>query len=255
MRLAGPIAGLALLLAAGRLSLAAADDSGSGPGVFKLQRGEKLLYSIEYAGINAGYSYIRIDSQLTFFQGRPAYRLVNETWSNPFFSKFYRVHDRSESFVDAESLLSLSFSKKIQEGSYRHQEEVQFDHRANKAYYSTGQVVDLVPGSRDILLTLFYYRMFPLKVGGSIFIDNHTDKKNYPLEVRVLRRERLKTIFGWKDCLVVEPMLRTPGLFEHKGRLWVWLTDDQQHIPVLMKSKIIIGSINGVLKEYYPPID
>lgn len=246
---------LAVLLFCGRLPGEGSDTSSNRPRVFKLQRGEKLLYSIEYAGINAGYSYIRIDSQLTFAQGRPAYRLVNETWSNPFFSKFYRVHDRSESYVDAEELVSLSFQKKIQEGSYRHQEEVEFDHRANKAYYSTGQVVDLVPGSRDILLTLFYYRMFPLEVGGSISIDNHTDKKNYPLEVKVLRRERLKTIFGPKDCLVVEPMLRTPGLFEHKGRLWVWLTDDEHHIPVLMKSKIVIGSINGVLKEYYPPID
>jgi hypothetical protein len=225
------------------------------PAGSKLQRGEKLLYSIEYAGINAGFSYIRIDSQLTWARGRPAYHLVNETWSNPFFSKFYRVHDRSESFVDSEALISLKFQKRIQEGSYRHQEEVEFDHQANQAIYSTGQVVDLVPGSRDILLTLFYYRMFPLEVGQSLYIDNHTDKKNYPLEVRVLRRERQKTIFGQVDCLVVEPVLRTPGLFEHKGRLWVWLTDDRRRIPVLMKSKIIIGSINGVLKEYYPPID
>lgn len=221
----------------------------------KLQRGEKLLYSIEYAGINAGFSYICIDSQLTWARGRTAYHLVNETWSNPFFSKFYRVHDRSESFVDAETLVSLVFHKRIREGGYRHEEEVEFDHQANKAVYSTGQEVDLVPGSRDILLTLFYYRMFPLEVGKSIYIDNHTDKRNYPLEVKVLRRERLGTIFGKVDCLVVEPVLRTPGLFEHKGRLWVWLTDDSRHIPVLMKSKIIIGSINGVLKEYYPPID
>ncbi|HBE74238.1 MAG TPA: hypothetical protein DDW31_09195 [candidate division Zixibacteria bacterium] len=221
----------------------------------RLQRGEKLLYSIEYAGINAGFSYIRIDSQLTYARGRPAYHLVNETWSNPFFSKFYRVHDRSESFVDAEALVSLKFQKRIREGSYRHEEEVEFDHQANKAHYSTGQAVDLVPGSRDILLTLFYYRLFPMEVGKSIYIDNHTDKRNYPLEVRVLRRERLNTIFGKVDCLVVEPVLRTPGLFEHKGRLWVWLTDDQRRIPVLMKSKIVIGSINGVLKEYYPPLE
>ncbi len=245
------LAGIVAILAAASLGQAT---SKLPPGA-RLQRGEKLLYSIEYVGINAGYSYIKIDSQMTWARGRPAYHLVNETWSNPFFSKFYRVHDRSESFVDSETLVSLVFHKRIREGSYRHEEEVEFDHQANKAIYSTGQEVDLVPGSRDILLTLFYYRLFPLEVGRSLYIDNHTDKRNYPLEVKVLRRERLSTILGKVDCLVVEPVLRTPGLFEHKGRLWVWLTDDARRIPVLMKSKIVIGSINGVLKEYYPPIE
>ncbi len=220
----------------------------------KLKRGEKMLYSIEYAGINAGYSYMRVDSELTWARDRRAYHIVNETWSNPTFSFFYRVHDRVESFIDYERMTTLRFQKKLREGKYQHEEVVDFDQDQNKAYYSTGQVVDMVPEARDILLSLFWARLFPLEVGKSIYIENHTDKKNYPLEVKVYRRETLKTIFGKIDCLVVEPVLRDPGLFENKGRLWVWLTDDDRRIPVLMKSKIIIGSINAVLKEYTPPI-
>lgn len=221
----------------------------------KLRRGEKMLYSIEYAGINAGYAYLRVDGELTWAGGRKAYHLVNETWSNPTFSTFYRVHDRVESFVDYEYLYTLRFQKNIREGKYRHQETVEFDQENHRAHYSTGQVIEMTPESRDILISLFWARLFPLEVGKSLYIDNHTDKKNYPLEVKVYKKETLKTIFGKVECLLVEPVLRTPGLFEHKGRLWVWLTNDQRRIPVLMKSKIIIGSINAVLKEYTPGVE
>ncbi|MCU0606259.1 MAG: DUF3108 domain-containing protein [Candidatus Edwardsbacteria bacterium] len=220
-----------------------------------LRLGEKMLFSIEYSGINAGYAYLKVDPELTWSQDRECYHLVNETWSNAFFSKFYRVHDRAESFVQTGSLVSLFFQKKIQEGGYRHEESVVFDHEQNKARYSTGQVIEMVPGSRDVLLSLFYARLFPLEIGRSLYIDNHTDKKNYPLEVRVLRRETLKTVLGKVPCVVIEPMLRTPGLFENKGRLTIWVTDDQRRVPVLMKSKILIGSVNAVLKEYTPGAD
>jgi hypothetical protein len=230
--------------------------NGQENGSFKrFRRGEKMLYSIEYAGINAGYSFLRVDSELTYVGERTAYHLVNETWSNPFFSKFYRVHDRVEAFTDFEYLYSLRFQKNLREGSYKHQESVDFDQANNKVTYSTGQVVETTPEARDILTSLFWARLFPLEVGKSIYIDNHTDKKNYPLEVKVYRKEKLKTAIGEVECLVVEPVLRYPGLFENKGRLWVWLTNDSRRIPVLMKSKIIIGSINAVLKEYNPGMD
>jgi len=243
---------LVLLLAV--LAVAQADSVAPAPSL-KLRLGEKMLFSIEYAGINAGYAYLKVDAELTWSHDLEAYHLVNETWSNPFFSNFYRVHDRAESFVQRDNLVSLSFHKKLEEGSYRHEESVEFDHQKNEARYSTGQTVALVPGSRDVLLSLFYARLFPMQEGKSISIDNHTDKKNYPLEVRVLRKETIKTVLGKVECMVIEPVLRTPGLFENKGRLLIWVTNDDRRVPVLMKSKIIIGSVNAVLKEYTPGIE
>jgi hypothetical protein len=49
---------------------------------------------------------------------------------------------------------------------------------------------------------------------------------------------------------VVEPILRGPGVFTQKGRLTVWLTDDARRMPVLMKSKVVIGHVAAVLKSY-----
>jgi hypothetical protein len=81
-------------------------------------------------------------------------------------------------------------------------------------------------------------------------VDNHTDKKNYPLEVKVLKKERVEVDAGTFDCLVVQPILQAAGVFEQKGTLTVWLTDDQKKMPVLMKSKVVIGSITTELTDY-----
>ena len=110
-------------------------------------------------------------------------------------------------------------------------------------------MVPISSGAQDILSSLYYVRMMDLEVGRSVFIENHADKKNYPLEIRVLKKERIKVPAGEFDCTVVEPVLRSAGLFSQKGRLTVWLSDDEARIPVLMKSKVVIGSISAVLTE------
>jgi hypothetical protein len=46
---------------------------------------------------------------------------------------------------------------------------------------------------------------------------------------------------------VLEPILKASGIFQHKGRLTVWLSTDPSHIPVMMKSSVAIGAINAVL--------
>jgi hypothetical protein len=67
--------------------------------------------------------------------------------------------------------------------------------------------------------------------------------------VKVLRKEHVRVHAGEFDCIVVQPVLRYPGLFEQKGKLTIWLTDDAKKMPVMMRSKVVIGSINAALKE------
>jgi len=103
---------------------------------------------------------------------------------------------------------------------------------------------------QDVLSAFYFIRTQDLKVGKSLFVDNHTDKKNYPLEVKVLRKERVKVPAGTFNCVVVEPILKASGIFKQKGSLTVWLTDDEIKMPVLMKSKVIVGSISTELTNY-----
>jgi len=68
--------------------------------------------------------------------------------------------------------------------------------------------------------------------------------------VRVLGREKVDTPAGKFDCIAIEPMLKAGGIFKNKGRLVIWITDDDRRMPVLMRSKVSIGSISVVLQEF-----
>ncbi len=122
-----------------------------------------------------------------------------------------------------------------------------FDQVNHLAIYPDGKRIPVPEGVQDVLSSLYYVRTLNLEVGKSVFIQNHADGKNYPLEVKVLRTETITVPAGTFECFVVEPILKASGIFQHKGRLTVWLSTDPSHIPVMMKSKVIIGSINAIL--------
>jgi hypothetical protein len=74
------------------------------------------------------------------------------------------------------------------------------------------------------------------------------------MEVRVLGRQKVKTPAGTFSCVAIEPVLKAGGIFKNKGRLVIWLTDDERRMPVLMKSKVAVGSISVVLQEVKPGV-
>jgi hypothetical protein len=210
--------------------------------------GEKLAFDINYGFINAGSATMEV-ARIIEYEGRPCYQMVTRAQSNKFFSSFYRVDDRVESIIDALGLFPWRFEKNLREGGYSSDRMYTFDNENKKVVYKD-DTLDVPPYVQDALSVLYFVRTQPLEVGKSVFVDNFTDGTLYPLEVRVLRRETIDVEAGRFDCMVVEPLLRSVGVFKHQGQLTVWLTDDRLRMPVLMKSKVVVGSISAELTDY-----
>jgi hypothetical protein len=212
--------------------------------------GERFEFSVGYGMINAGTAVMEIPDMIKL-DGRKCFHIVSTAQSNKFFSVFFKVDDKVESFMDMYGLYSLRYDKHIREGKFKSDVSMTFDQEKHLALYNGGRDTFQVPDFvQDVLSAFYFVRTQDLQVGKSIQVDNHTDKKTYPLEVKVLRKEKVKVPAGEFDCVVVEPMLKTPGIFEQKGSLTVWLTDDEVKMPVLMKSKVFIGSISTELTSY-----
>lgn len=209
---------------------------------------EKLTFDINYGFINAGTATLEV-AQLIEYEGRPCYQIQSRARSNSFFSSFYEVDDRIESIVDAIGLFSWRFEKDLSEGSYKSNRMFTIDQRNHIVYYKD-DTVEVSEYVQDALSMLYYLRTQDLKIGDEIEIDNYTDGKYYPVKVVVRDRERINVEAGSFDCLVVEPMLQTVGVFKNEGKLKVWLTDDRLKLPVLMKSKVLVGSISAELTDY-----
>jgi hypothetical protein len=210
--------------------------------------GERMVFSVQYGIVNAGEASLEIRN-IAELDSVACYRIVSNARTNDVFSVFFKVRDRFESYMDTTELYSLRYEKHVREGKFRRDDIVEFDQNDHVATYSD-QTVPIAPRTQDVLSAMYYVRTLPLEVGQSISVANHTDGKNYPLVIKVLRKETVTVDAGTFNCLVVEPILRGPAVFTQKGRLTVWLTDDTYRMPVLMKSKVVIGSVAAVLKEY-----
>jgi len=210
--------------------------------------GEKLVFVIRWGPIHAGEAIMEIPEIVTI-HGREAYRIVSRAATNRTFSTFFKVRDRVESLMDVEGLFSWHFEKHLREGKFRADIEEVFDQR-HHFVMSRGDTIPVTPYVQDVLSALYFVRTQSLVVGKPILVDNYADHKVYPLEVRILKKERIKVKAGIFDCVVIRPILRSTGIFQQKGELTVWLTDDQTHTPVLMKSKVVVGSFVAELKKY-----
>lgn len=210
--------------------------------------GEKLVFVIRWGPIHAGEAVMEIPDIVTI-HGRKAYRILSRAATNRTFSTFFKVRDRVESLMDVKGLFSWHFEKHLREGKFRADIKEAFDQR-HHFVISRGDTIRVSPYVQDVLSALYFVRTQPLVVGKPILVDNYADRKVYPLEVRVLKKERIKTKAGVFDCVVIRPILRSTGIFQQKGELTVWLTDDRTHTPVLMKSKVVVGSFVAELKKY-----
>jgi hypothetical protein len=210
--------------------------------------GEWLQFDIGYGFINAGTATLEVQDLIEFNE-RPSYQLVSTASSNKFFSSFYPVRDRVESILDAIGLFSWRFEKELREGKYRSHRQYTFDQINHSVVYK-GDTLEVAAYVQDALSILYFIRTQKLEVGQSLFVDNFTDGKNYPLEVKVHGRKKIKTKAGKFDCLELEPLLRSSGVFKHEGKLTVYVTDDRLRLPVMMKSKVIVGSITAELSDY-----
>lgn len=184
---------------------------------------------------------------MQFEDGVPLYRIRTEAYSTKFFDNFYKVRDVTESVVVQSDFSSLEFYKDLNEGKYHHKFKVTFDLARLKAAYDDGTEMDIIKGTQNVLSSLFYLRRQKLEVGKQFSILVNDNKKNYELIVNVLERENIEVPAGKFDTIVVEPLLKYEGIFQQKGRMLVYLTDDQEKVPVLLRTKISVGSIDAEL--------
>jgi hypothetical protein len=205
-----------------------------------IQVGEDLQFEVKWGVVPAGTATMRIVSAESF-EDTPCLRVIATASSNQVFDKIYPVRDHFESFMDVTDLRSRAFKKHLREGTFRRDQIVRKDHEAGKAYYHDGEASEMVPGSHDVLSAFYAVRTLPLEQGREFYLNSHTDRKNYPIKVTVLGRERVEVPAGIFDCVVVEPTLRSGDFIKNEGSLKIWLTDDERRIPVQMKSKIPVG--------------
>ncbi len=223
--------------------------------------GEKLTFEISYGFVNAGEAVMEIDKNYQTINGRKCYDIRFYVNSSSSFEWVYKVRDFYRTYVDAEGLFPWRFEQHIKEGNYQRDFEAIFDQQNLKAKTYTGEKdpkkfegeFDIPEYTQDAMSAFYFARTFDygkMKEGDKISLQNFYKDKTYPLDVRYLGKETIEVPAGEFRCIKVEPLVQEGGLFKSEGSIVVWMTDDERRMPVKVKTKVIIGSIDADLSEY-----
>lgn len=215
------------------------------------KEGEKLTFDVKYGFVTAGIATMQIP-EIKKISGRNSFHVIFEVNTVPSFDWVYKVRDRYETYLDVEGIFPWRFEQHIREGSYSRDFSAFFDQRKGKAKTSEGEY-DLPRYTHDIVSALYYARTLDysnMKVDDRIHLQNFYKDKVYDLDVKYLGRETINVTAGKFDCIIVEPLVKEGGLFKSEGSIIVWLSNDALRIPVKVKTKVVIGSIDAELTKY-----
>lgn len=222
------------------------------------QVGEQLVYSVGYSSLlgdfNAGMATVEVkETNCPGSSGSTScFHMVGSGVTNSVFDLFYKVRDHFESYIDEETLLPVKFIRHTREGGYNYDDEVFFDRKNLTAICSRKE--NNVPADvHDIISAVFFMRTLTLDdftPDSTYFINFYLDDSVYRSEIKYAGRGYLKTDWGWLPCLKVKPMMATGEVFSQKYPMTVWITDDENHIPIMAESEIIVGSVRMVLVDY-----
>lgn len=213
--------------------------------------GEKLTFDVKYGFVTAGIAEMEIPRK-TRISGRDAYHVTFKVSTVPSFDMLFKVRDRYETYIDTESLFPWRFEQHIREGGYSRDFSAFFDQRRGKAKTTEGTYE--IPKYVNDILSAFYitrvYDFSKMQVGDRIALENFYKDKVYPLDVVYRGKERITVGAGSFNCIIVEPLVQEGGLFKSEGNIIIWLSDDELKIPVKVKTKVLIGSIDAELTAY-----
>ena len=212
---------------------------------------EKLVYSLSWTGIPVGKATQEI-SDLGDFR-----KIISTARSNDWLSTFFPVDDRTESLLEKDGTFpgrSRNFKMLFKEGRHVRDREISFNPAEGSALFFDRikheyTNIKLEPNTYDIYSSFYFIRHQPLEPGKSVYINLLDSKKLHHIEIRALRRERVKVPAGEFDTIVIEPMVRPEGVFEGKRGAYIWLTDDDRRIPVKAQTKVTVGSVTAVLVD------
>ena len=223
------------------------------PVALPFQAGEKLTYDISWSNIiHAGTAVMEVREEQGS-DGRMVFHLISRATSTGVLDRFYKVSDTIESYIDGEHLYSLSYHLDQTHGKRHKTRDMRFDHgKGTVVVLSDGisQTYPVPENVQDALSSLYFVRTRrDFIVGKPITVNVHEDDKTWGVEVQTLGRERITTPAGAFDTIKIKTYPRYDGVFQNRGEIYIWFTDDARKIPVLMKSTITIGTIVSTLVE------
>jgi hypothetical protein len=224
--------------------------------------GEELNFEVSYGWFNLADAKMQVAKRPHKENDKSHYQIDVFGKTKGAATIFGKVNDNWGTILDMDTKYPIQSYRHIEEGNYRKHEKVHFD---QKNYVALMQVFDKenrnlkeekefeLPGQvQDIVSGFYYLRTLDLKdmkKGDQIIIRGFFDKEIYNIKLIYEGSEKLDTEIGEKDTYIFSPQIPKNKLFRGDYPVKVWVTKDQNKIPVKIKANLFLGSLNLDLKS------
>ncbi|MBC6997741.1 DUF3108 domain-containing protein [Cytophaga sp. FL35] len=220
--------------------------------------GEWLKFRMHYGFLNASYATLHLKSDN--IGEVPVYHVVGKGQTTGLASLFFKVDDTYESYFGKEDGKPYRFIRKIDEGGYTKDIEINFDHTADKAVLNDKKNkkkynFDLQDSIQDLLSAFYYlrnnYDPDDLVKGEAVKLKMlYDDDGVFNFRLKYLGTEILKTKFGKVECFKFRPLVQSGRVFKEKESLSLWVSKDKNRIPIRIQADLAVGSIKADLDGY-----
>ncbi len=223
--------------------------------------GEKLVYELYYnwnfIWIPAGTLEMTVEEKADVF----LVKALGKTHES--YNWFFKVHDVFTCEMDKSTLKPIKFSRDIEEGDYKIKNDIFFNDETNKVtsylrinngktqayrFDQTECTLDLLSLSYN-LRNINTEELFRNKIINAELIF---DEKKYIIPVKFKGREKNFKVSGtgYIDVIKISPDLIAGNVFDEGSTMILYVSDDQNKIPVMIESPIKVGSVKAILKSW-----
>lgn len=215
------------------------------PASYHYPNGASYVLSVEWHLFTAGTATVSLS------QSGQQEHVTADAHSSGFVNALYKVNDHFEAFFDPRTFCSLHLNKHTEEGSRRRDTQVVFDYSRHKSVLDEknlkdGQTKheenDIPSCVTDVISGFFYLASLPLAPGNVHTFPINDGGKTTEVEAHVETHEQIKVPAGTYQTVRVKAEAIS-GHLKGKGTVWVWFTDDSNHTPVQMRSKLGWGTL------------
>lgn len=219
--------------------------------------GEWFKFRIHYGLVNAGYATLEVKEAQ--YQNKTVFYTVGHGYTTGMSRFFFKVDDHYQSYIDKNTGKPYQFLRKINEGGYTKHQDGIFNQEKNTVFvvdhkHKTQKTFTVTENVQDIVSSFYYLRNYPgvdkLKPGESVMIDMFFDDETIKFKLKFIGREIVKTKFGKIKAMVFRPLVQSGRVFKEEESLTVWISDDDNKIPLRIKASLAVGSLKADLDAF-----
>jgi hypothetical protein len=216
--------------------------------------GEFLKYKLAYGFMNAGEATLEVKKVKKKIQGREILHIVGRGYSISAFDWFFKVRDKYETYLDEEGIFPWLFVRRIEEGGYKKEQDYKFYQNQERVEHVQKELEYEVPhGVQDMISSFYYARTIDFtdaKKNQVYQFDSFVDGEVYPIKIKYVGTKNIRVNAGKFECMVFHPVVQEGRIFKKDDDVTVYITNDENKIPVLARAKILVGSVRMELIDY-----